>query len=390
MKRIYLIIVMVLIQIAAFAQRGKVRPEWDLDGGNSVSCHGVDDDMWGFFLMIGIIVLFFIYSAIKGSIERSKTKLSPVSKYDADEDIEDFDDEMYRSSLGICNTKDIAEDLVVDDGEESNEDVTNEWIPYGDSYSLKDIWEAQFLDQDLYSNIDGETADVVCVELANGEKVLRIEIPFKDGTSVQLKLDSGDYEEGEKILIASITGQELRKKGCDPIVRYSGEIILSTAIKKKDLGFMHFWEDEFGVKYGKDRKRLLETPEFKDEYSYSDQWLASMYNIDNLKTLDKIQMDSMQRALLTHDYVKKCKEYKLPPKINDYIVKAGTLVICDNAFTNCSGLIKVELPNSLLRIGENVFAGCDNLESIIIPKGKRKKFEQMLPEYKDKLVERDS
>ena len=396
MKRIYLIIVIIFIQFAVYAQRGKVRPEWDLDGGGSASRHNVDDDMWGFLLMIGIIVVVLIYSAIKGSIERSKTKSSPVSKYDADKDIEDFVDEMSRSSLSNSNTESIAEDFVVDEGEEDNddeepnEDVSNEWTPYGDSFSLKYYLNNIFSDQDVYCTIDGDVAEVVAVDLADGETVLHVKIPFKGGTSVQLKLANGDYEEGDEILISTITGQELHKKGCDPIVRYRGDKILSTVIKKRDLGFMHFVEDEYGVKYSKDKKRLLETPEFKRDYSHSERWLASMYSFDNLKELDKMQMDSMQRALLTHDYVKNCKEYKLPPKINDYIIKEGTLVICDNAFTNCSGLIKVELPNSLVRIGKNVFDGCDNLESIIIPQDTRKKFEQLLPDYKDKLVERES
>jgi hypothetical protein len=34
------------------------------------------------------------------------------------------------------------------------------------------------------------------------------------------------------------------------------------------------------------------------------------------------------------------------------------------------------------------FNGCDLLRAIIIPKGSRKKFEELLPAYKDKLVEK--
>jgi hypothetical protein len=41
---------------------------------------------------------------------------------------------------------------------------------------------------------------------------------------------------------------------------------------------------------------------------------------------------------------------------------------------------------SLEKVGCFTFEGCDNLVSLIIPKGSRKKFEQLLPEYKDKLI----
>lgn len=101
----------------------------------------------------------------------------------------------------------------------------SEWTPFGEAYALKDIWDAQFPGEDLYGKINGNEAEVVAVEFASGDTALRLEIPFKDGTSVQLKLAKGDYEEGDKVKIDSITGQELHKVGADPIIRYTGEII---------------------------------------------------------------------------------------------------------------------------------------------------------------------
>ena len=102
----------------------------------------------------------------------------------------------------------------------------SEWKPFGEAYKLKDIWEAQFPDQpNLYDDIQGDEAEVVAVEFASGDTALRLEIPFKDGTSVQLKLAKGDYDEGDKVKISTITGQELHKVGADPIIRYSGEVI---------------------------------------------------------------------------------------------------------------------------------------------------------------------
>ena len=56
------------------------------------------------------------------------------------------------------------------------------------------------------------------------------------------------------------------------------------------------------------------------------------------------------------------------------------------AFSNCSSLISIMIPNSVMSICSNVFWDCDNLKEIIIPKGTRAKFEEMLPDQKDKLV----
>lgn len=108
------------------------------------------------------------------------------------------------------------------------ESIENTWESYGESYSLKDIWGEQYPDKDLYGEIDGNVAEIVAIELANGENALRIEIPFKDGTTYQLKLaNMHDYAEGDKVIISTIKGQEFHKAGCDPILRYSGELLLS-------------------------------------------------------------------------------------------------------------------------------------------------------------------
>ena len=48
-------------------------------------------------------------------------------------------------------------------------------------------------------------------------------------------------------------------------------------------------------------------------------------------------------------------------------IKEGTILICDVAFRNCSGLVSITIPNSVTIIGEKAFSGCNNLSSIIIP-----------------------
>ena len=86
--------------------------------------------------------------------------------------------------------------------------------------------------------------------------------------------------------------------------------------------------------------------------------------------------------------------------------------IGDHAFSGCCGLTSVTIPNSVTSIGDYAFLGCseltsisipnrnsflfwdcfldcNNLKEIIIPKGTRAKFEEMLPDQKDKLVEQE-
>lgn len=55
---------------------------------------------------------------------------------------------------------------------------------------------------------------------------------------------------------------------------------------------------------------------------------------------------------------------KLPAK---YIIKEGTQVICDRAFINCNAVCDINLPDSVSVIGERAFFGCDNLRNIVIP-----------------------
>lgn len=92
-------------------------------------------------------------------------------------------------------------------------------------------------------------------------------------------------------------------------------VILSTKVTNDDLA--EAIEDEFGVKYSKDRKRLLRVPE-------------------DIK--------------------------------GEYHIRKGTICICDSAFRGCEKLINVEIPDRVTVIGEAAFQRCSDFRCINIPK----------------------
>ena len=92
------------------------------------------------------------------------------------------------------------------------------------------------------------------------------------------------------------------------------EEVWSTEVTDEDL--KNAVEDEFGVKYSKDWKRLLKAP----------------------KSLS-----------------------------GKYSIRKGVKVIGNEAFSSCSSLTNINIPNSVTTIGHSVFAFCYSLTSINIP-----------------------
>ncbi len=93
---------------------------------------------------------------------------------------------------------------------------------------------------------------------------------------------------------------------------------LSTEVTDEDL--KNAIEDEFGVKYSRDGKRLLDTS---------------------------------------------CD------LIGKYEIRKGTKVVCDFAFSDCDSLTEIQIPKSVTTIGDSAFENCFGLKSLIIPSSVR-------------------
>ena len=95
--------------------------------------------------------------------------------------------------------------------------------------------------------------------------------------------------------------------------------IISTKVTEEDK--KNAWTDEFGVKYSKDGKKLLESTN---------------------------------------------------KKLRNYTIRQGTRCVCDGAFASGNFLFyptlhSVTIPDSVTSIGDSAFAGCKNLQSVTIP-----------------------
>ena len=109
--------------------------------------------------------------------------------------------------------------------------------------------------------------------------------------------------------------EEVQKPKVKEVQKPKDEEVWSTEVTEEDLE--NAVEDEFGVKYSKDWKRLLKAPSgLKGEYS----------------------------------------------------IREGVKVIGNNAFSECRSLTNIKIPKSVTNIGDSAFKGCKSLTKIIIPR----------------------
>ena len=102
------------------------------------------------------------------------------------------------------------------------------------------------------------------------------------------------------------------------------EEVLSTKATEED--FKYAIKDEYGVKYSRDGKKLLTAS--------SSLWYSSF-------------------------------------REKEYVVREGTEVICDGAFSGCYSLQSITIPNSVTSIGDYAFSSCNSLQSVTIPNSVR-------------------
>lgn len=59
----------------------------------------------------------------------------------------------------------------------------------------------------------------------------------------------------------------------------------------------------------------------------------------------------------------------LSSQIEQVIIEEGICILCDDAFADCTKLVQVDLPGSLLSIGVGAFSNCVSLETVLLQEG---------------------
>ena len=136
--------------------------------------------------------------------------------------------------------------------------------------------------------------------------------------------------------------------------------VWSTEVTKEDL--KNAVEDEYGVKYSKDWKRLLKAPiGLKGKYSIREgvkvvgndafQGCGFLTNIDLPESLTSIGRNAFWGC----------------DSLTSIIIPNGVTSIGDYAFFYCDSLTSIIIPNGVTSIGDHAFSKCNSLKSIIIP-----------------------
>ena len=98
------------------------------------------------------------------------------------------------------------------------------------------------------------------------------------------------------------------------------------------------------------------------------------------KSLQKVYLSNSLKTISSFSF-NKCTS------LNNIAIPESVRTIERGAFLDCTSLQFVTLTNSIEIIEERAFSGCNFLKTIYIPVGTREKFQQLLPSYKNMLVE---
>ena len=138
------------------------------------------------------------------------------------------------------------------------------------------------------------------------------------------------------------------------------EEVWSTEVTEEDL--KNVVEDEFGVKYSRDWKRLLRAPRsLSGKYSIRKGvkvigdnafwWCRSLISINIPNSVTTIGIEAFLEC-----------ESLISINIPNSVTMIG-----EGAFWGCESLISINIPNSVTMIGEGAFCKCKSLTNITIP-----------------------
>ena len=149
---------------------------------------------------------------------------------------------------------------------------------------------------------------------------------------------------------------------------------LSTEVTDEDIesGI----EDEFGVVYSKDRKRLLKIKEYSLKvYNIKngtkvicDYAFAEVIDYDDAADVGSCYIPSLQSIFIPETVTSIGKwAFEGCESLQSIVIPNSVTNIGDGAFSGCKSLQSIVIPNSVTNIGDRAFSGCKSLQSIVIP-----------------------
>ena len=138
------------------------------------------------------------------------------------------------------------------------------------------------------------------------------------------------------------------------------EEVWSTEVTDEDLE--NAVEDEFGVKYSKDWKRLLKAPfELKGKYSIR----KGVKVIGDMAFWGRRSLTSINisNSVTTIGWA----AFSDCDSLTSINIPNSVTTIGNGAFGDCKSLTSINIPNSVTTIGNGAFGGCESLTSINIP-----------------------
>ena len=174
------------------------------------------------------------------------------------------------------------------------------------------------------------------------------------------KLNEEDVQKPKVNEVQKPKDEKVQKPKGGKVQKPKEDEVWSTKVTKKDL--KNAVEDEFGVKYSKDWKRLLKAPgKLKGEYHIREGVKVigdnAFYNLNSLTNIN-IPDSVTNIGNLAFSICSSLTNINIPDSVTN---------IGDEAFHGCESLKSINIPNSVTNIGNYAFCGCDSLTSIKIP-----------------------
>mgnify|MGYP000254219172 CR=1 FL=1 len=138
------------------------------------------------------------------------------------------------------------------------------------------------------------------------------------------------------------------------------EEMLSTEVTEEDLA--NAVEDEFGVKYSKDWKRLLKAPgDLKGKYVIRE-------GVEIICDSAFFFCDSLDSITISNGVtsIGNCAFWYCG-SLRSVTIPNSVISIGGGAFWDCSSLESIDIPDNVTSIGECAFEGCRTLRSVTIP-----------------------